>query len=146
MAPDAAIQGTAYPTFTFVSNSKYNVEDCLKFCDATPSCSIFLRSVIILSFREPLLPNDHSTANSKSDTSNLKCVPYADVHTGDEKTNWGNQTYIQQNSDTPQGYEYVFGPVNAANNARGVIIFPLSFPFTSISPSCSIWVSSSSIA
>lgn len=71
--------------------------------------------------------------------SNLKCVAYADVHTANEKTNWGGQqslsppaplTYIQQSSGyaltaladppTPDGYDLVFGPTDGANNAPGV--------------------------
>lgn len=74
-----------------------------------------------------------------SEHSNLKCVAYADIHTANEKTNWGGQqsspppaplTYIQQSSGyaltylanppTPDGYEFVFGPTDGANNAPGV--------------------------
>lgn len=71
--------------------------------------------------------------------SNLKCALYADIHTAEEKTNFGGQqlkpppeplVYIQNSSgyssksltdpEVPEGYELVFGPVDGANNAPGV--------------------------
>jgi hypothetical protein len=74
--------------------------------------------------------------------SNLKCVLYGDVHCAVEKTNFGGQqsepvpaglTYIQQSSGyaaitlieppVPDGYQYVFGPTDGANNAPGVSFF-----------------------
>ena len=74
-----------------------------------------------------------------SQQSNLKCALYADIHTAAEKINFGGQqseplpaplTYIQQSSGyaantlvepaVPNGYEYVFGPIDGANNAPGV--------------------------
>lgn len=36
--PDASIQGTAYLTYKLVSNSTYNVDQCLSFCTAVPGC------------------------------------------------------------------------------------------------------------
>ncbi len=69
----------------------------------------------------------------------IKCAAYGDIHSAAEKTNFGGQqalplpaglTYIQQSAgyaaDTlvdppaPDGYEYVFGPEDSANNAPGV--------------------------
>jgi len=38
-ARDAAIQGTAYLTFSLIPNSTYNVDPCLRFCDSVPGCS-----------------------------------------------------------------------------------------------------------
>jgi hypothetical protein len=35
---DAAIEGTAYLTYILVSNSTYNVNDCLKKCDQVGTC------------------------------------------------------------------------------------------------------------
>jgi len=35
---DASIQGTAYLTYKLVSNSTYNVNDCLAFCDSVREC------------------------------------------------------------------------------------------------------------
>jgi hypothetical protein len=93
-----------------------------------------------------------------SEKSNLKCVLYGtsprvctifdvlmylgDVHTADEKVNYGGQqlepppaatTYIRQSTGftslalmqpaVPDGYELVFGPLTAANNAPGVCAF-----------------------
>ena len=63
---------------------------------------------------------------SNSDVSNFKCISSAG-----EKTNLGNQTYIQHGSgwsvkiandaDTPQVYEYVFGPTNTSTSAYGAL-------------------------
>jgi len=39
-ARDAAVEGTAYLTFELVSNSTYNVYDCLKFCDSVKGCGM----------------------------------------------------------------------------------------------------------
>ena len=83
--------------------------------------------------------NNELLDNVFSEHSNLKCVAYADIHTANEKTNWGGQqslpspapvTYIQQSSGyaltslvnppTPDGYELVFGPTDGANIAPGV--------------------------
>ena len=35
---DASIEGTAYLTYSLVSNSTYNVNDCLKKCDQVETC------------------------------------------------------------------------------------------------------------
>lgn len=78
--------------------------------------------------------------------SNLKCALYGDIHTAAEKTNLGGQqllpppaglTYITNSTGwaanslaepaVPSGYEYVFGPVNGANNAPGVSFFRFAF-------------------
>lgn len=72
----------------------------------------------------------------------MKCAAYADVHSAAEKTNRGGQqlypapgnlTYIQQSSGwsykyleepaVPEGYDFVFGPTNGANNAPGYMGF-----------------------
>ncbi|KAK2464922.1 hypothetical protein APHAL10511_002998 [Amanita phalloides] len=130
---DAAIQGTAYLTYTLVPNSTYNVDACLDYCDRTERC-VFVN--LYYEFNNELL--DHVF----SEHSNLKCVAYGDVHFANEKTNWGGQqslpppapvTYIQQSSgyavtllanpSAPDGYEFVFGPTNGANNAPGYMGF-----------------------
>ena len=38
---DASIEGTAYLTYSLVSNATYNVNDCLKRCDQVNSCGKF---------------------------------------------------------------------------------------------------------
>lgn len=38
---DGSIEGTAYLTYTLVSNSTYNVADCLSFCDSVDGCGEF---------------------------------------------------------------------------------------------------------
>lgn len=35
---DASIEGTAYLTYTLVSNDTYNVNDCLRYCDSVQGC------------------------------------------------------------------------------------------------------------
>jgi hypothetical protein len=37
---DGAIMGTAYLTYTVVSNSTYNVDACLDFCDSVSGCGV----------------------------------------------------------------------------------------------------------
>ncbi|KAF8626637.1 hypothetical protein AX15_004777 [Amanita polypyramis BW_CC] len=132
---DAAIEGTAYLTYTLVPNSTYNVDVCLDYCNNMDGC-VFVN--LYYEFNNELL--DHVF----SEQSNLKCVAYGDIHTASEKTNRGGQqsetppapvTYIQQsggyavsslvNPETPDGYEFVFGPTNGANNAPGYMGFAL---------------------
>ena len=80
----------------------------------------------------------NNESSNHLESSTLKCAVYGDVHTAAEKTNWGarleppqvGSTYIKQSTgwssktvvdpQVPDGYELVFGPTNAANNARGV--------------------------
>ncbi|KAF8805644.1 hypothetical protein BYT27DRAFT_7258024 [Phlegmacium glaucopus] len=130
---DAAIEGTAYLTYSLVSNATYDVDDCLAKCDQVEIC-VFVN--LYYEFNNELLDFVFS------EHSNLKCVLYADIHTAAEKTNFGGQqsepapadlTYIQQSSGyaaktlvepaVPDGYEYVFGPTNGANNAPGYMGF-----------------------
>ncbi|TFK32624.1 hypothetical protein BDQ12DRAFT_771726, partial [Crucibulum laeve] len=130
---DGSIQGTAYLTYTVVSNSTYNVDDCLAFCDRVDQC-VFAN--LYYEFNNELLDFVFS------EHSNLKCALYADTHTAAEKTNTGGQqsipppaglTFIQQSSGysaktlveptTPDGYELVFGPTGGANNAPGYMGF-----------------------
>ncbi|KAF9530204.1 hypothetical protein CPB83DRAFT_892823 [Crepidotus variabilis] len=130
-ARDASIEGTAYLTFTLVSNATYNIGDCLAFCDSVREC-VFAN--IYYEFNNDAL--DHR------ESSNLKCAVYADTHTAAEKTNYGGQqseplpaglTYIQQSSGfskrtlvdptDPDGYSLVFGPTSGANNAPGYMGF-----------------------
>ena len=61
-ARDGAIEGTAYLTYTLVSNATYDVDDCLAFCDRVQGCGTyqFLKAAfqveqIQLSFRELVL-------------------------------------------------------------------------------------------
>ncbi|KAE9398947.1 hypothetical protein BT96DRAFT_976123 [Gymnopus androsaceus JB14] len=130
---DAAIEGTAYLTYTVVSNATYDVDDCLDYCDSVEGC-VFAN--LYYEFENPLLDLVFSQG------SNLKCVVYADVHTAIEKSNFGGQqlypapaplNYIQQSSGwalksipepaAPQGYSKVFGPTGGANNAPGYMGF-----------------------
>ncbi|RDB25513.1 hypothetical protein Hypma_006474 [Hypsizygus marmoreus] len=130
---DASIEGTAYLTYSLVSNSTYNVDACLAFCDRTPGC-VFAN--LYYEFNNELLDYVFS------EKSNLKCALYADIHTEKEKTNKGGQqsikppaglTYIQHSSGwaaktladpaAPDGYELVFGPTDGANNAPGYMGF-----------------------
>ena len=90
------------------------------------------------------------TSNQKSI---LKCAAFGDVHTADEKTFQGeNGSYIQhstgwalegatQEAIAVEGYEQVFGPANAANNAPHVSLH-YTPPFSRLIPSRSTWDSS----
>ncbi|KAG6831790.1 hypothetical protein H0H92_007467 [Tricholoma furcatifolium] len=130
---DAAIEGTAYLTYTVVSNATYDVDDCLAACDGVSGC-VFAN--LYYEFNNELLDYVFS------EKSNLKCALYADIHNATEKTNFGGQqsepapaplTYIQQSTgwaaksladpDCPDGYELVFGPTDGANNAPGYMGF-----------------------
>ncbi|KAJ3877108.1 hypothetical protein F5051DRAFT_409571 [Lentinula edodes] len=130
---DAAIEGTAYLTYTVVSNTTYDIDDCLAFCDSVEDC-VFAN--LYYEFNNPLLDFVFSQK------SNLKCALYADVHSAAEKTNFGGQAlepspaplnFIQQSSGwaakslvdptTPPGYTQTFGPTGGANNAPGYMGF-----------------------
>ncbi|KAG6857216.1 hypothetical protein H0H87_007635 [Tephrocybe sp. NHM501043] len=146
---DGSIEGTAYLTYTVVSNATYNVDDCLAACDRVSGCGEQMfnpyTSSNLCSMLTPVFANLYYEYNNDlldhvfSERSNLKCALYADIHTEAEKTNRGGQqsepapaglTYIQQSSgwaaksladpDCPEGYELVFGPTDGANNAPGV--------------------------
>ncbi|KAF7356530.1 Fruit-body specific protein a [Mycena venus] len=129
---DAPIEGTAYLTYTLVSNSSYEdgLAECLDFCTNTDGC-VFCN--LYYELRNPLLDLQKS---------NLKCVVFGDVHTADEKTDyWNRQLSVQPNETisivnssgyaslastelaAPEGYELVFGPISAANNAPGYMGF-----------------------
>ncbi|GAW10556.1 fruit-body specific protein a [Lentinula edodes] len=129
---DAAIIGTAYLTYTLVSNSTYNVGDCLAFCDATAGC-VFVNRELFMFGLQLVLYLQHS---------NLKCAAYGDVHSAEEKLNFGSQslsgtpdgplTYIQQSSgwtsksfgdpSTPEGYDPL-PDLGGANEAPGYMGF-----------------------
>ncbi|KAF9459605.1 hypothetical protein BDZ94DRAFT_1267884 [Collybia nuda] len=130
---DGSIEGTAYLTYTVVSNSTYNIDACLDFCSRVDGC-VFAN--LFYEFNNELLDFVFS------EKSNLKCALYGDIHTATEKTNRGGQqsiappaglTYIQESSGwaaktladpaTPDGYELVFGPTGGANNAPGYMGF-----------------------
>ncbi|KAG5635908.1 hypothetical protein H0H81_009689 [Sphagnurus paluster] len=130
---DGSIQGTAYLTYTVVSNSTYNVQDCLDFCSRVNGC-VFAN--LYYEYNNYLLDYVFS------EKSNLKCALYGDVHGAVEKTNLGGQqsipapagtTYIQNSSgwasktlvdpDVPEGYDLVYGPTGGANNAPGYMGF-----------------------
>ncbi|KAJ7509556.1 hypothetical protein B0H11DRAFT_1252171 [Mycena galericulata] len=134
---DASIEGTAYLTYTVVSNATYNIADCLAFCDTVDGCE-FVN--LYYEFNNYLLDFVFSQK------SNLKCAAYGDIHNATEKTNFGGQasypqvgnetvplTFITQSSGwaakeltnpaTPDGYELVFGPTGGANNAPGYMGF-----------------------
>ncbi|KAF7333733.1 hypothetical protein MVEN_02329700 [Mycena venus] len=131
---DASIQGTAYLTYTVVDNATYNVQACTDWCTTVQGC-VFVN--LYYEFNNFLLDFVFS------EKSNLKCAAYGDVHSADEKLNFGGQasypqvgnetiplTFITQSSgwavdslvnpDSPDGYELVFGPTDGANNAPGV--------------------------
>ena len=38
---DAAIEGTAYLTYTVVPNSTYNIDACLQYCDSVQNCGLY---------------------------------------------------------------------------------------------------------
>lgn len=131
---DAAIEGTAYLTFTVLPNSTYDVSGCLDYCSSITTC-VFVN--LYYEFNNYQL--DFVVG------SNLKCAAYADVHTAAEKINWGHQqsyfdygqppplTYMQDSTgwaadslvdpETPTGYELVYGPTGGANNAPGYMGF-----------------------
>ncbi|KAG5353927.1 hypothetical protein E4T56_gene13229 [Termitomyces sp. T112] len=132
---DASVDGTAYLTYTLVSNATYDVDACFAFCDRVPGC-VFVN--LYYEFNNPLLDFVFT------ERSNLKCAAYGDVHYAIEKTNFGGQqleappapqVYIQHSSGwavsaveiavahVPDGYELVFGPTDGANNAPGYMGF-----------------------
>ncbi|KAJ6481064.1 hypothetical protein C8R45DRAFT_320151 [Mycena sanguinolenta] len=134
---DASIEGTAYLTYTVKDNSTYNVDACLSWCAGIQGC-VFVN--VYYEFNNYLLDFVFG------EKSNLKCAAYGDLHSAQEKTNFGGQasypqvgnetvplTYITQSSgwgldslvdpDTPDGYELVFGPTDGANNAPGYMGF-----------------------
>ncbi|GLB40797.1 hypothetical protein LshimejAT787_0900120 [Lyophyllum shimeji] len=130
---DGSIEGTAYLTYTVVSNATYDIDACLNFCNRVEGC-VFAN--LYYEFNNYLLDFVFS------EQSNLKCAVYGDIHAAAEKTNRGGQqlipppaglTYIQQSSGwaaktladpaDPEGYEIVFGPTNGANNAPGYMGF-----------------------
>ncbi|TFK64471.1 hypothetical protein BDN72DRAFT_774517 [Pluteus cervinus] len=123
---DASIQGTAYLTFTRLDS--YDEGACKAFCDGINAC-VFVNLFIEY--------NSDAAHNPQ-----FKCAAYADIQTAAEKTNHGGQqllpppagkTYIQasvgygvttlDNPPVPDGYEFVFGPTNGANNAAGYMGF-----------------------
>ncbi|KAF7370532.1 Fruit-body specific protein a [Mycena sanguinolenta] len=135
---DAPIQGTAYLTYTLVSNSSYKqgTAECLDFCTQTDGC-VFVN--LYYEFNNRLLDfvfPQHS---------NLKCVLFGDVHTENEKVNYWDQQLVDQSYGTtstfrnssgfasltkterppPEGYELVFGPISNANNAPSYMGFAL---------------------
>ncbi|KAJ7224730.1 hypothetical protein B0H12DRAFT_1149927 [Mycena haematopus] len=134
---DAAIEGTAYLTYTVVNNATYNVEACTDWCNTVQGC-VFVN--LYYEFNNFLLDFVFT------EQSNLKCAAYGDVHAADEKLNFGGQasypqvgnesvplTFITQSSgwavdslvdpDAPDGYELIFGPTDGANNAPGYMGF-----------------------
>ncbi|KAJ6515071.1 hypothetical protein C8R47DRAFT_1063829 [Mycena vitilis] len=113
---DCAINGIAYLTWTNVSTTS----ECFAYCDATVGC-VFLNTYIQLS-------NDGQQES--------RCATFADIHTDVEKTYCGSDGTSIQNSSgyaqqaqvdpaVPEGYEPVFGPIFAANNAPGYMGFVL---------------------
>lgn len=130
---DGSIEGTAYLTYTVVSNATYDVDACLNFCNRVEGCVFANLYYEYNNFLLDFVFNEHS---------NLKCALYGDIHNAAEKTNRGGQqlipppsglTYIQNSSGwaaktladpvDPEGYEIVFGPTNGANNAPGYMGF-----------------------
>ncbi|KAJ7255521.1 hypothetical protein B0H12DRAFT_1233119 [Mycena haematopus] len=91
---DAPVQGTAYLTYTLVSNSSYDQgkTECLDFCTKTEGC-VFCN--LYYEFNNPLL--DFVFPQK----SNLKCALFGDVHTADEKEDyWSGQLPGQPNETT----------------------------------------------
>ncbi|KAK7039886.1 hypothetical protein R3P38DRAFT_2770017 [Favolaschia claudopus] len=133
---DAAVEGTAYLTYTLVPNSTYNVDACLAWAATVDGC-VFVN--LYYEFNNFLLDFVFS------EESNLKCVAYGDIHFAAEKTNVGGQaSYPQVGNDTvpltfitqssgwglsslidptdPDGYSLVFSG-GGANNAPGYMGF-----------------------
>ncbi|KAJ7782055.1 hypothetical protein DFH07DRAFT_901039 [Mycena maculata] len=122
---DAAVQGTAYLTYTLVSNASYaeGLAESFTFCDNTPGCVFFN---LFYEFNNKYLD---------SQNSNLKCVAFGDFHSAAEKVapiaptviqnSTGYASLAQTSADVQvvEGYELVFGPISAANNAPGYMGF-----------------------
>ncbi|KAF9059096.1 hypothetical protein BDP27DRAFT_1431856 [Rhodocollybia butyracea] len=133
---DAAIEGTAYLTYTVVSNATYDIDDCSLSATALKDVVIFVN--LYYELWNPLLDFVFSQQ------SNLKCAAYGDVHNATEKvmlyvndaserltrrkrqtleqsTGWAAKSLVDP--PTPPGYELVFGPTDGANNAPGYMGF-----------------------
>ncbi|TFK61627.1 hypothetical protein BDN72DRAFT_435270 [Pluteus cervinus] len=138
--PDAAINGIGYLTYTVLPDQPYNVQPCFDFCDRVEKC------VFINTYREF---NNNLTSPYTNLPSTLKCALFAQIHTSIEKTNFGGQqllpnqsgglggvpnqsgglTYIEDSRGykkrippplrIPRGYELVFGPTD-----RGINLAP----------------------
>lgn len=159
-------------TYTVVNNATYKIDKCLAFCDGIPEWGVFAHSFVlenalrVISFQCSSISStctssafiSHLTLtrrffcsyefNNKlldhefPEQSNLKCAAFGDVHSADEKLNFGGQflsgeqcssalTYIQQSSGwasktlsdplTPDGYVAVAN-LDGANEAPGVRI------------------------
>jgi hypothetical protein len=115
---DAAVEGTAYLTYTLVPNSTYNVDACLAWaatidgCGAypLPSCLIRFEVADIVTVNLVFVNlyyefNNYLLDFVFSEESNLKCVAYADIHSAAEKTNFGGQ------ASYPQAGSYIFSSV-----------------------------------
>ncbi|KAF7334724.1 hypothetical protein MVEN_02303100 [Mycena venus] len=116
---DAAIEGTAYLTYTLVPNSTYNIDACLAWaatidgCGACFSSSSGLIRVEVADIVTVNLVfvnlyyefNNYLLDFVFSEESNLKCAAYADIHTAAEKTNFGGQ------ASYPQAGSYMFSSV-----------------------------------
>ncbi|KAF8216587.1 hypothetical protein K438DRAFT_1953502 [Mycena galopus ATCC 62051] len=136
---DAPVVGTAYFTYILVTNSSYEdgKAQCLATCTNTKGC-VFVN--LYYELGNPLIDSVYP------EKSNLKCVLFGDVHTAEEKADyWNRQLSVQPNETTisiqnssgyalatmdselaaPDGYELVFGPISAANNAPGYMGFAL---------------------
>ncbi|KAN0063949.1 hypothetical protein ACQY0O_003555 [Thecaphora frezii] len=109
---DASVQGTAYLTYTVVTNDTARYEEaktaCFKKCDNTKGCTF------VNLFQE----KDNNLLDWVfSEKSDLKCALWADVHPASEKTNAGGQQLKQpkyNEGGDPQGYK-----VNHVENSVG---------------------------
>ncbi|KAJ4479929.1 hypothetical protein J3R30DRAFT_2558330 [Lentinula aciculospora] len=148
---DASIVGLAYLAYTLVSNSTYNVDECLSFCDSTIGC-VFVN--LYYEHNNPLL--DYVLPQR----SNLKCVAYGDVHLPQAKLNFGYQStsdtikgpgiHIQQstgwarrlysNPSTPDGYE-ALSNLDGANDAPGYMdsVFLTHYDVDACAAVCNNW-------
>ncbi|KAF7308465.1 hypothetical protein HMN09_00695400 [Mycena chlorophos] len=128
---DAAVFGTAFLTWALVPNDTYasGLDACMDECDSTNGC------VFVNMYRQV---NNPLYDFELPEQSNLKCVLYGKSFMLAEKTDWGTDSllpsmHIEESSgyavrsvadpETPEGYEFVFGPIKAATQAAGYMGF-----------------------
>ncbi|KAJ7180740.1 hypothetical protein C8R46DRAFT_1211047 [Mycena filopes] len=126
---DSAVQGTAFLTFFLVDNStsySQSLQQCFDFCDDTPNC-VFVNIYYefgneLLDFVFPEKSNlkcVKSTQPTRKTPSNCPlCLPMPRASSIAAVT----ATALKEPT-VPEGYELVFGPISAANEAAGYMGF-----------------------